>query len=221
MREKERSSSSSSLSRLVVVLSECTPALRTFRAVDPDEGNVSSLAASPTHPAFANPVIEFAGGSERRRRWGNYLSSLNRHRQSSNSPKLDSSSRTPAGGSPAKRPGSPPDAPQPSSRRARFDLPAFTDLADNHSTRSNSPEPLMTPTLSESYRGLRQNLSFKSLRELEVRELQAAVWRKGGRGEPGEERYRPKNLDELLVHAARGGAREFLRGGGGGCGEWS
>lgn len=130
------------------------------------------------------------------------------------STKLDSPTRTPTGG---KRPSSPPDPPQPSPRRARFDLPAFTDVTDNHSTRSNSPEPLSTPTLSESYRGLRKNLSFKSLRELEVREFQTAVWRKGGRGEPGEERYRPKNLDELLVHAARGGMREYASSGR--CGE--
>ncbi|SGY70265.1 BQ5605_C004g03131 [Microbotryum silenes-dioicae] len=91
-------------------------------------------------------------------------------------------------------------------RRARFDVAPFTEVDNGgSSTRSNSPEPLATPTLSESYHGLKKNLSFKSLRELELREVRSAMWRKGGRGDPGEQIYRPKNTEEAFAHAFRGG----------------
>ncbi|SCV72374.1 BQ2448_3911 [Microbotryum intermedium] len=91
-------------------------------------------------------------------------------------------------------------------RRARFDVAPFTEVDNGgSSTRSNSPEPLATPTLSESYHGLKKNLSFKSLCEVELREVRSAVWRKGGRGDPGEQIYRPKNTEEAFAHAFRGG----------------
>lgn len=99
----------------------------------------------------------------------------------------------------------------PTQRKARFETTlSFTNLAENeyNSTRSNSPEPLSTPSLAESYGNIRRNLSFKSLREIEAREIQRHVWRKGGRGEPGERRHRPRTYDELLSYALRGGIRE-------------
>jgi hypothetical protein len=97
-------------------------------------------------------------------------------------------------------------------RRARFDIVPFTDLQDSGSTRSNSPEPLLsTPTLQESYAGLKKNLSFRSLRELELKELHSVVWRKGGRGEPGEKRHRPRNSEEVFAHAVRGGISELRK----------
>jgi hypothetical protein len=95
------------------------------------------------------------------------------------------------------------------SRRARFDMPTFTELDGGNSTRSNSPEPVHTPTISQTYNGLRKNLSFASLKALEVKEVQKAVWRKGGRGDPGERIPRPKDLEQLLVYAAKGGARTW------------
>ena len=73
------------------------------------------------------------------------------------------------------------------------------------STRSNSPEPLATPTLAESAGKLRKNLSFKSLKDLELKELSAAVYRKGSRAEMKV--YRPKNDEEVFAHALRGGLR--------------
>lgn len=73
------------------------------------------------------------------------------------------------------------------------------------STRSASPELLHTPTLTESYGSLKKNLSFKSLRDLEAKQVQEALWR---RGQPGDQRPRPKNLEEVLGHAVRGGASE-------------
>jgi hypothetical protein len=74
------------------------------------------------------------------------------------------------------------------------------------STRSNSPEPaLPTPTLSESAGKLRKNLSFKSLKDLELKELSNAVYRKGSRAEMKV--YRPKNDEEVFAHALRGGLR--------------
>ena len=82
---------------------------------------------------------------------------------------------------------------------------SFTDLTDD--SRSVSPEPLDTPTFTQSIGDLRRNLSVRSLRELERGELTKHVWRKGGRGEPGERRHRPKNLDELANYALRGAAR--------------
>ncbi|KAK4052186.1 hypothetical protein OIV83_002481 [Microbotryomycetes sp. JL201] len=116
-------------------------------------------------------------------------------------------------------PASNPSSPKPSRRTNRFELEPLTDLSHGQgrgrdagagsraSTRSNSPEPLHTPTLGESYSQLRKNLSFKSLRELEMREVQAAVWRKGSRGEPGERRHRPRSNEEVFAHAFRGGLR--------------
>ena len=92
-------------------------------------------------------------------------------------------------------------------RRSRFELEPLTDLSGNslgglsglnngngggdgsrRSTRSNSPEPLHTPTLGESYTQLRKNLSFKSLRDLEMRLSRSLgtkvfVRDKAGRGE--------------------------------------
>lgn len=93
-------------------------------------------------------------------------------------------------------------------RRARFDSPLpLSDLADASSTRSASPEPLATPSLSESYGTLKKNLSFKSLRELEIHELSAAVYRKGSRAD--RRVYRPKDSEEVFAHALRGGIRAF------------
>ncbi|ORY90918.1 hypothetical protein BCR35DRAFT_261329 [Leucosporidium creatinivorum] len=78
------------------------------------------------------------------------------------------------------------------------------------STRSSSPELLHTPTLTQSYGSLRKNLSFKSLRELEAKQVQEVLWR---RGQPGDGRHRPKDLEEVLGHAVRGGARSALLAG--------
>lgn len=80
------------------------------------------------------------------------------------------------------------------------------------STRSNSPEPVQTPTLAQSYTSLKKNLSFKSLRELEMQQVQKVVWRKGSRGGPDEERYRPDDIEQAFVHATRGGVRSFVLG---------
>ncbi|GAA5901822.1 uncharacterized protein JCM6883_000407 [Sporobolomyces salmoneus] len=78
------------------------------------------------------------------------------------------------------------------------------------STGSNSPEPLATPTLSESAGKLRKNLSFKSLKELELKELSHVVYRKGSRQDMKV--YRPKNDEEVFAHALRGGLRSLLLG---------
>ena len=103
----------------------------------------------------------------------------------------------------------PPPAPAPRSRRAHFDLQLTQLDGDSRpSTRDSSPEPVHTPTLSESYSHVRKNLSFKSLRELELRQVQESVWRKGGRGEPGEHKHRPQHMDQVFAHAVRGAARK-------------
>ncbi|GAA5936909.1 uncharacterized protein JCM15063_000098 [Sporobolomyces koalae] len=78
------------------------------------------------------------------------------------------------------------------------------------STRSNSPEPLATPTLSESAGKLRKNLSFKNLKDLDVKELSAAVYRKGSRADMKV--YRPKSDEEVFAHALRGGLRSLVLG---------
>ena len=113
----------------------------------------------------------------------------------------------------------------PGRHRARFSLgvgTSFTQLPvpaprSVGSTRSNSPEPLRTPSLSESYADLRRTLSLHSLRELEARQLQEAVWRKGekrARAERTERVHRPGNVEECWAHAVRGGLREYAREGG-------
>ncbi|KAM0751507.1 hypothetical protein T439DRAFT_324689 [Meredithblackwellia eburnea MCA 4105] len=98
-------------------------------------------------------------------------------------------------------------------RRAHFEQAlSFTDLATANSTRSNSPEPLTTPTLAQSYGSFKKNLSFKSLRELEAKEIHKHVWRKGKRDDPHHRRHKPLDLDQLLAHAIRGGSRSFILG---------
>lgn len=101
-----------------------------------------------------------------------------------------------------------PPATRHASRTARFDLgPLATDmnLSPASPTRSASPEPLATPTLAQSYGHLKKNLSFKSLRDLEVRELSEHIYRRGARTD--NLKYRPKNDDEIFTHALKGGIR--------------
>lgn len=66
----------------------------------------------------------------------------------------------------------------------------------------DSPPASMTPTFNQSYNQLRRNLSMKSIRELELKHFQQAAWRK-----KDEPRKRPRDLEQLLVYAATGGAR--------------
>lgn len=121
--------------------------------------------------------------------------------------------------------GDPDETPTPSprpARRAHFTLTNLTNLQDEKdgyrsgsSTRDPSPEPLQTPTLSQSMTNLRRNLSLSSLRELEARELRRAVWREGekkARRDHTGRRHRPGNLEEAFAHAVRGGLRESSSG---------
>lgn len=101
-----------------------------------------------------------------------------------------------------------PSSPTPARRRPAFELEGMTTLAGNPS-RTASPEPLHTPTLGETYNGIRRNLSIKSLKELEARHVQEALWRPGQRTEdPGVPKHRPRNLEQIFAHAVRGGASE-------------
>lgn len=96
----------------------------------------------------------------------------------------------------------------------RFDLPRFTSYADEmNSTRSNSPEPeSKTPTLTESYGTFRRNLSFKSLKDLELKEVQSALWRNGEKesGNGKKKGAKPTNHDQLFGHAFRGACRSLV-----------
>ena len=74
---------------------------------------------------------------------------------------------------------------------------------DDYAGSADTPPPSTTPTLNESYDTLRKTLSFKSLRELELRHVQKAAWRR-----KGEPRKRPRDLEQLLIYALTGGARE-------------
>ena len=67
-----------------------------------------------------------------------------------------------------------------------------------------SPKAATTPTFQQSYANLRRNLSVKSLRELELKHVQSKLWRK-----QGEIRKRPRDLEQLAIHAASGAAREW------------
>lgn len=68
----------------------------------------------------------------------------------------------------------------------------------------SSPPPAVTPTFNESYTNLKRNLSVKSLRELELKQIQKGLWRR-----KDEPRKHPRNMDQLLVYATTAGAREL------------
>lgn len=85
-------------------------------------------------------------------------------------------------------------------------------VVDNNSTRSSSPEPPMTPNFAQSYGKLRQNLSFRSLRDLEIQEIHRAVWRQGAKEEGSKKSKRPRDVEQLIVHAGEAGLRAFLLG---------
>lgn len=110
------------------------------------------------------------------------------------------SRRLPATPPPRARPPADAHAPPSTSMRAN------SDPDPPSPTRSASPEPLATPTLAQSYGHLRKNLSFKSLRDLEVRELGEHIYRRGARTD--NLKYRPKNDDEVFTHALKGGLRQ-------------
>lgn len=115
--------------------------------------------------------------------------------------------------------GGPDSTPSSPRRRVRLETPlpltstgnpdsSRRSSTDNHyGTPTTSAEPLATPTLSESAGKLRKNLSFKSLKDLELKELSTVVYRKGSRQEMKV--YRPKNDEEVFAHALRGGLRAF------------
>ncbi|KPV76961.1 uncharacterized protein RHOBADRAFT_51936 [Rhodotorula graminis WP1] len=81
------------------------------------------------------------------------------------------------------------------------------------STRTASPEPLATPTLAQSYGQLRKSLSLSNLAQLDregVRNLSTHIYRRGSRID--RRQYRPKDDDEVLAHALRGGIRSLILG---------
>ncbi|KII94245.1 hypothetical protein PLICRDRAFT_100242 [Plicaturopsis crispa FD-325 SS-3] len=62
----------------------------------------------------------------------------------------------------------------------------------------------MTPTFSETAQGLKKTLSFKTLNELQLDHVTGQVWRK--QDEPPR---RPRDLEQLLVHAVANAGRAF------------
>lgn len=78
------------------------------------------------------------------------------------------------------------------------------DGEDDAWSDPGSPKAATTPTFQQSYANLRRNLSVKSLRELELKHVQSKLWRK-----QGEIRKRPRDLEQLAIHAASGAAREW------------
>ena len=103
---------------------------------------------------------------------------------------------------------------------ARFDMTPLT--AHHHDNDSNYPSPAgeedegtwsedidsppasTTPTWEESYTTLRRTLSYKTLRDLELKHVQKQIWRR-----QGEPRKRPKDLEQLAIYAFTGAARKF------------
>lgn len=112
------------------------------------------------------------------------------------------------------------DVASPPSRRQRQtpkglrSVPAFTMSA--MTTPEGSPPG--TPSLQETAAGLRKTLSFKTLSELRLNELRLQdvkrhVWRDESEGEDTAPRKpSPRDLDQLVGHAVRGGVRAFLLG---------
>ncbi|GAA5854706.1 hypothetical protein JCM3766R1_000625, partial [Sporobolomyces carnicolor] len=94
----------------------------------------------------------------------------------------------------------------PTTTSSRFGSDADSDDDDD------DDRALATPTLSESAGHLRKNLSFKSLRDVEIlkTELSNAVYRKGSRQDMKV--YRPRNDEQVFAHALRGGLRSLVLG---------
>lgn len=85
-------------------------------------------------------------------------------------------------------PSSPPGRqPNPSSPPPNRNPHPHLDLSTLTFSPLTGASPSQTPTLHETYLSLKRNLSVKSLKELELREVSAALWRKGGKVGPEEE----------------------------------
>lgn len=85
-------------------------------------------------------------------------------------------------------PSSPPGRqPNPSSPPPNRNPHPLLDLSTLTFSPLTGASPSQTPTLHETYLSLKRNLSVKSLKELELREVSAALWRKGGKVGPEEE----------------------------------
>lgn len=78
--------------------------------------------------------------------------------------------------------------------------------SEGNDSDGSSPPPAMTPTFSESYTNLRKNLSFATLRELELQTVRKQVWRK----KEEVPRLRPRDIEQVVVHAGTAAARAFL-----------
>jgi hypothetical protein len=81
----------------------------------------------------------------------------------------------------------------------RYDGDDSAQLSDDE----RSPPASTTPTWEQSYSSLKKNLSYKSLRELELKHVQKQLWRR-----QGEPRKRPRDLEQLAIYAFTGAARK-------------
>lgn len=98
-----------------------------------------------------------------------------------------------------------------SGAKAKFDLDSDgeSDHTPVHSRSSSTQEPEpSTPT----FRELKKNLSFASLRDIELKELQSVVWRNGKAGAEKGGKKRPKDIETTIAYAMTAGARSLLLG---------
>jgi len=119
---------------------------------------------------------------------------------------MDDPPESPPSHSTSPLPSSPSSPHTRSSRRLDLSFTAADHSQD--STRTASPEPLATPTLAQSYGQLRKSLSLSNIAQLDregVRSLSTHIYRRGSRID--RRQYRPKDDDEVLAHALRGGIR--------------
>ena len=84
-----------------------------------------------------------------------------------------------------------------------FPSPAGDEDEGAWSEDADSPPAATTPTWEESYSTLRRTLSYKTFQELELKHVQKQLWRR-----QGELRKRPRDIEQLAIHACSGTARE-------------
>ncbi|CAD6565887.1 MAG: hypothetical protein CYPHOPRED_000084 [Cyphobasidiales sp. Tagirdzhanova-0007] len=88
-----------------------------------------------------------------------------------------------------------------------FPSPAGDEDEGAWSEDADSPPAATTPTWEESYSTLRRTLSYKTFQELELKHVQKQLWRR-----QGELRKRPRDIEQLAIHACSGTARAFIIG---------
>lgn len=82
------------------------------------------------------------------------------------------------------------------------DVNGDDDDEDDSLSFPGSPKAATTPTFNQSYANLKRTLSYKSLREIELKHVQDQLWRR-----KNETRKRPKDIEQLAIYACSAATR--------------